>query len=401
VVEGVDVYESSAYALPPYAVEMLVGNPDVSLVVDLTRDMDQQDADVEFSVNVIDEVQQALDVSERSVGTFNQGRLGLTRVRDDSIYIQHQVLSAELDFLEARVDASIIPQLRGLRESINVLEARSVEVLGSDREEPEISKEQEQKFASLRSDIQEIETSLRENENVVIALQRRLEQQPVEMSPEETEEASATEQSLAEVQAQIESDKKTLDTLRGSLDRLKVASTVGLGSSSDTDKQRDYLLNDYGKVRRQLRTYRVEVTGSDAPVIFGRIDTIARDAKKLDQRSQAIRKVLEQIEGDALAMLEQTLESETVKVDAIQTDLKKTNRAVDSLATDVTGAGFESLEKELYDVIMNADRGIAEVFWVRKTEVNNRIKELLGEQSRRKAELELRFAEIERTLEEQ
>jgi TolA-binding protein len=398
VVEEVDVYESNAYALPAYAVEMLIGNEDVERVVLLSRDMDQQDQDVTKSMKMLEEVQQALDVSDRSVGTFNKGRRDLTRVRDDVIYIQHQVLVAELEFLESRIDGPAASGLNRIWMDLNVLEERQVEVLGEDREGATLSAEEEGRLSSIQRETSEIERSLRETESEMIVFQRRLDLSRSEMSEEDIRQ---TEDSLDALGSELEEQNETLRTLRAEADRIRIQASVGLGSSSETDRQRDLLMGDYAEIRDKLRRYRTELSGADVPDITGRIDGIWVSAAKLDSRAKAIRLTLEATEGTELAKLEKTLAEQVAKMGVIEVDFKVTNRDVDVLATDVTGAGFASLENELYHVIMDADRGIAEVFWVRKTEVNTRIKELLEEQARRKVELEERFSEIEKTLEEQ
>jgi hypothetical protein len=70
------------------------------------------------------------------------------------------------------------------------------------------------------------------------------------------------------------------------------------------------------------------------------------------------------------------------------------------LAARVTRVGFARLDAQVYESIMRADRGIVDVYWVRKSEVLDERERLAEERAVRTAELEARFSLIRQKLEE-
>jgi hypothetical protein len=72
----------------------------------------------------------------------------------------------------------------------------------------------------------------------------------------------------------------------------------------------------------------------------------------------------------------------------------------DTLAVDITRASLQELESKLYATILEADMGIVDVYWLRKTEVVDRKTELKAERADRISELEARFTLIRQKLEE-
>jgi len=84
----------------------------------------------------------------------------------------------------------------------------------------------------------------------------------------------------------------------------------------------------------------------------------------------------------------------------LSADISTTTSTATDLAEDIARAGFGRLEEALFDTIMSADKGIVDVYWVRKSDVSDEITRLAKERGMRRKELEARFNLISQKLEE-
>ena len=341
LVERVDIYDWRAYCQPSYtakrleqgkpvtfsekdclstaAIKMLNGNQKIDSVVKMTQDVSQQDADVEYSTGLMNEVQQALSVSNRSVGTFNRGRRSLTGVRNDSLALQHALLDAELAFINDRLDSGFARKLRALEDQKELLHERALQLRAEGREDSAVLEERDSQRAGIERETAEIERLMQETETDLVALQRRLEQRRNEMSEQEV---AQTEIALKELEGEVQQQREALSALRVQADQLKIRSTVVSEGADKSDRQREYLVRDYDELRGKVRSLHSEVTGTEARQMFSAINGMWVEAVKLDARAQSIRTVLERIEGDTLAMLESELEREEKALASIRVDLK-------------------------------------------------------------------------------
>ena len=90
---------------------------------------------------------------------------------------------------------------------------------------------------------------------------------------------------------------------------------------------------------------------------------------------------------------------ERARVGRIGGDVDRVDAEAARVATAVTRTGFGLLEDELYETIMRADRGIVDVYWLRKTEVADEKLRLATERAERLRELDARFGLINQKLE--
>jgi hypothetical protein len=63
------------------------------------------------------------------------------------------------------------------------------------------------------------------------------------------------------------------------------------------------------------------------------------------------------------------------------------------------GVGFVALEQQVYSTIMQADMGVVDVYWLRKSEVNEEITRLSRERSSKLQELDSQFNLIRQQME--
>jgi hypothetical protein len=119
-----------------------------------------------------------------------------------------------------------------------------------------------------------------------------------------------------------------------------------------------------------------------------------------DARAAATTGLLEQVEAREVTILKRTLDAQEGTVARLGSEVASVTEGTQGLAADITRASLQDLQGRLYETILEADMGIVDVYWMRKTEVVERRQQLKSERSDRISEMEARFALIRQKLEE-
>ena len=120
----------------------------------------------------------------------------------------------------------------------------------------------------------------------------------------------------------------------------------------------------------------------------------------METRATRIMGLMNKAEEREVVQLKKRLREELANVERITTALEVATTSTAALAEDITLAGFSRLHREIQSTIMQADMGIVDVYWLRKTEVVDEITRLSTDRSQRLDELEQRFSLIRQKMEE-
>lgn len=395
VIASVDQFAAPADGdLPGFAVEMLVDDETMGRVVEASQTLDQQDDDLSSARSTLDEISGVLTSSDESIGTFGRGRQALLRVRDDSLQLRHRLLEAEVEYLYAS-DRLSKAEYTALRTQMDVLLTRTQQVQGvesarTDRyqvHEDQVRAVQEaaNRLVALASDLQAEATATR----------RVLDEKRGAMSIGDVE---LVEDELAHLESELADATRGLESAASNATLRQVMASVPRGRAGDTDGQRLLLSEDYDRLHAQLRPKRDGMTADLTPLRA--VDGLWTRTAALDGRSTAIQENLETAEVTELALLRQGVREQDRAVAALSSEVTDTSRAARVLAADVTRWRFGTLEDQLASNIMEADMGIVDVYWLRKTEVVSERTQLATERSERLQELNNRFELIRQKLEE-
>jgi hypothetical protein len=130
------------------------------------------------------------------------------------------------------------------------------------------------------------------------------------------------------------------------------------------------------------------------------VDELWLQASDLDARAVTTMQALESAETTELKLLRDKLEEHTARVATLDTELGDTQREALTLAEAVTRAGLGELDSRLLSTVMEADMGIVDVYWLRRTDVEQERLRLKTERAERIRELEDRFSLIREKLED-
>lgn len=386
---------SDSINLPPFAVDMLVEGPNMSRAVTVNQELSRQRGDVDYTREIMEEVQGALSGSGESIGTFSRGRSGLELVEERTLVVRSDVLTVELDYLLENAPERYTPELRTLQDRFALLAIATEDVQGAQNAGANAYQtylDQVREVQGVASTTQQLTVELTAE---AAAIRRQLEQKTLSAADE-----AYVKRLLAEVTAELVEHNKRLEALQSDTTRRQVMRTAP-DTSTDNSSQRDLIAREYDEIHKQLATYWQRTDASDRAPLQSHTNTIWTRISAVDALADRVRVKLNDTERKELAELRQVLLDEQGRFRSIDTTLISTTDDAGELAALITQEEFGRLKDEFSDTIMRADVGIVDVYWIRKNEISDEAERLRIERADQEAELKKRFEVIHQKLENQ
>lgn len=383
--------------LPDYAVEMLLQDEGVARSIELRHSLERQEADIAYAVAVVEELESVIMGGSESIGTFSRGRRELEAVREEALRLQGRVLDAEIQYIEARGGASVASAIADLEEDWRRAREAAISMQSS---------------ATRASDaFQVYDAQVREVQALAFRLAERVTALQVEatatrrfLKENESRLAAADVRTVRTALEQIDQDlliaSQSLERLGSSATRRRVLSPVVPGAREEDTSPSAQLRGSYATLRGRAGALRGRVSGGEATAFFRQNDEVWSRLQAVDQQAQAALQNLGVAERRELEQLKIRLATETADLARNASELSESRLRADALAADATRRGFDALEMAFSDTVLQADKGIVDVYWVQQMLVSEEIVRVQKERAAREAELESRFEIIRQKLQE-
>lgn len=392
-----DTITDQALPLPAYAVDILRNTKGMSRAIANSQQLAAQAEDLRLSAEMAADIRAVLNATTDSIGTFARGRLGLRRVHDDALTLRIKLLDVELSQLETGADPTARPDIDRARAQLSGLTGSADQLQGADSDRTERYQIHEDQVSAAQQVAFRLDMELADINAELEATRRVLEAKRGQMEPAAIAEV---ERELSRIAAELPEQRRQSERLRSDATRRAVMAAVPRGTSTDTDTQRVTVAAALDGLHRELRSLRSRAIGAEAPTTFSRVDELWLQASDLDARAVTTMQALESAETTELKLLRDKLEEHTARVATLDTELGDTQRESLTLAEAVTRAGLGELDSRLLSTVMEADMGIVDVYWLRRTDVEQERLRLKTERAERIRELEDRFSLIREKLED-
>jgi tetratricopeptide (TPR) repeat protein len=381
--------------LPPFAVDLLVEQDQVGRAVDTTRELGRQETDLDYSQDLVDLVGPALQTGTKGIGTFRQGRNAIAAIRNDGLGLRGDITEYEIDWLEANADDGQAAEIVPLRQRWAVLVGRSDQVRDLETHASERYEVHDTQVREVQSTAFRAQQIALDQVAQVTAMRRRLRENPSGLSDAELREVGET---LAQLDRSLKGDAADLDRLQGDTVRRRVMGTVPFEVAVDTGAQRGHIGDDFAALHGDLVAYRPRVSGAGAA--HREVDSLWVRANDVDSRATRTLDKLEAAESRELDTMRRRLAVEVEKLTRLTAELQSATRNMGLLGVAITQAGISDVGHRFEETVMGADRGIVDVYWVRKAGVTEEIDRLNEERGFRETELDARFKQIRSRLED-
>lgn len=377
--------------LPRYAVEMLASDPEVARALDLHKELEKQEADVAESEQLISEIQAAFDSGADGIASFQQARLELGRLELEMNQIREDLLVAEEAWLLANLPSNMQPEIRALQQAREDL----VRDQGQNAR-----KAADQQAEAKRVQAEKKKAEVVKLESEITAMERQASELGARLSQSDLTEAEKLDVSerLERVRGDLQASKVQQVHLEEQFQKLSEESVEA--SQMGTHLANVIVAEGFDTLHKKLAPYRRHVTDADKAEVTRRLDSVWAEVGGLSTEVSSLRERIDSLETSELAKLQRTFQEEVANVSAERMELTGKSIEASELADHAARSGFFRLRNTFAENVLKADKGIVDVYWVRKTEVSDQVEVSKKEREALVRELNGRFATIRAGLPE-
>jgi TolA-binding protein len=373
--ENMESFDANAF-LPPLAQRWAEMEGDMTRALNVLSDLATARRLVRETVDLVERLDAALSQPNR-VAVFADLRLQMerattirnrnARVRRDlmNLYQQrHGGGGAELAELRRQRQA-IERFFAGMPVDEAALAEADDEVLG--------------RYRRLSRELGRLEVELQGLEARIVAMERYLSDTQEQRDPD----------GLAAIRSELATHRAAVATYREQIRQLEIAlesSRLQVGPGDARYERHERLRREHARLVR-LEQERLGTRDPQLSALFGRVDTVER---QLDEREQAILRIVEERTADIRSQLEE----ESQNIVGYRQALTELEAETEEVVGAVTYANFRQVQQRFYDLVLRADVGRIDVAWARREEHRMRIELLTRDRAREMQSLDDQFREI-------
>ncbi|MFT5683798.1 MAG: tetratricopeptide (TPR) repeat protein, partial [Myxococcota bacterium] len=228
--------------LPPFALDMLIEGPNMSRAVTVSQELSRQRTDVDYTRELMEEVQAALSGAGESIGTFSRGRSGLDSISERTLAVRSEVITIELDYLLESAPERYTPELRTIQDRFMLLASATEDVQGSETAGVDAYQTYLDQVREVQSVAFATQQFTVEMSAEAAAIRRQLRQKDLS-----TDDTAYVNRLLSEVTAELAAASERLEKLQSETVRRQVMRAVPEASEKNSS-QRDLIAQDYEEI---------------------------------------------------------------------------------------------------------------------------------------------------------
>jgi hypothetical protein len=345
----------------------------------------------------VSDLETALSSDRDTLGMFVSARGQLAVMRGSALSMRGRLLDAELDYLKGRATgggkaevAALARELDGMTESSSQADSG----VGATTDKLQIYEAQVREVQQRAFRIQQV---AEEADASGRSLAEVLSNGTSKLSPADLEkvrgELAATREDVAKATTELEG-------LQSEVTRKKVMRSVESGSIAEDDTARTKAIADYTDLRGRVAAYRRIAQDTDSAAIFAQIDRLWSQLDTMEGSTAEAARVVASGEARETTAVRQRLASTAQKVTELRRDVDASETATRSVATRAVLGGLRTLQGEFEDDVIDAEKGIVDVYWLRRMENADQQQTLVDEQAAMLHDLDARFRVIRENLDQ-
>ena len=382
--------------LPSHAVDMLLGGAEVKRALGAYLETASQRQQVEWAENDVAELQAALSSDRDTLGMFVTARNQLTLLRGAALAMRGRLLDAEAQYLRSRTTGAAKAELTALLRQISAMDEKASASNTS--------------VATTTDRLQVYDTQVREVQQRAFRIQQV------------AEDAAASGRSLAEVLStgsskmsptDLEAVRRELEAARADLvratgeltsaqseiTRKRVLRGVEATSITEDGSARDAAIVVYTRFRQLAAAHRRSAQDTESASLYAQIDRLWKQLDALETSSAEAARVVATGEARETEAVRRRLAATAQKVAELRRDVDLSSTATEAVATRAVLAGLRSLQLQFESDVVDAEKGIVDVYWLRRMDNTDEQDVLVEEQSAMIRAMKSRFRVVRENLE--
>lgn len=384
-----------AEVIPGYAEELLRSRDEVGRAAAAWATLVEQRKTLAEAEHMVDDLKVAMGGSGDVLGNFVAARNELAGIRGNALSLRNRVLEAEGNWLKSRIPSAYKAELADLQKQRtaafdSVAEESGTEAAQNDKVQlyDEQIHEIQQRAFRVSQVAQEAQSTARGTLDYLQAGQSKL----------PASEAQRVRTDVEREQAALDAALTDLEQVQSEVTRRRILRTVETTRKGDDSGQRRVVLQRYEELRRKLADYRRYATDPDAAATFARFDRLWQLADAVERASDETGRVLGVSEARELTAVNQRLAQQIDRVRELRQEIDAAAADTEALALNVLARGIDGVRAQFEDDVLLADKGIVDVYWLRKTGTTDEIAALNADRARLMRELDEQFRIVRENL---
>lgn len=380
--------------LPPFALGALRGDEQVARAAEAWREVEDQKAELVASERIVKDLEAALSGGGDILGTFLTARQELTAIRGSTLSMRDALLEAEGNWLRTRVPALRADLAQFQKERAAVLASLSQLGASADASSDRVAAHEEQVREVQRGAFRTIALAQEAKQLAATTMDEVGHSDKLSIA-----DADKVRSEIVAQQRELDAVIAELQSLEGEVVQRRVMRSVVAGAQSNDGSQRAALLARYGDLRKRVQGYRTGITDSDSVAFFQQSDRVWAQLEALDASTDETSKVIGAAEAREVAAVRTRLAREAQRVVELRRDVDSGSIEAERIALRAVRSGIHRLEDEFRADVLEADKGIVDVYWLRKSAASDQLVDLGEEKNRLLEELDGQFRIVRENLE--
>jgi len=383
----------AALTVPPTARRQARADDRVSTAVAISKDLYDQQADIDNASDVLDLLEDALYQNDSAglIQTYRINRQQLASAEAAGLLLRARLVEVETTFLESVLTGGAQAELRSLGgRYANASDAATA--LSTERQEAQ----QRQEVFDLQA--QAVETRVYHVELAVKDLLGRLSALEEYLVDARQRGEKQREEEL-EARRAVEGERALLSKLSDELHSLKqrleprvLTSRMASRVVADEGGKRDQARTGLGAVEADLARLRRSVSGGKA--FFQRLDSNRRRLLELERVASMTRDLMDRAEALEVDDIKEEVSYQRGEVTALATDGEAIEGANRGVSGRIGVQAFIDVADFYEDMLTRADMGVSDVYWYRKESSAKAKVQLSREKVKRLRSLQDAFKEV-------
>ncbi len=352
---------SATVNIPGYMLDSLRSDAVVLRAGAVRDEVARQDGQISANEKVAADVATAIGSGAAVLKSFEKVKAELLTTRGELLGARDRLLDAEVSHLRTESRSAIKAEIAAFQEARTRLagalaDADSAAMAGSDVQ------------AAYVAQVEAVQEQARLLTESVVTAQQELEglrkMSATKTLPEDV--MKVVQDGMAEQERELGKLYAEVPVLGSDLTRARIVALAPVPAEAGSMRDRAGMLGAYGDLRGRLRAWRRYAPDADSQRYFAEIDALWARVDAAELVTDAADVASATAEARDLAVVRAQIARELEAITAIRGTYGSDSALADAVVLRAVGRGLDALDGRYASVVMDAEKGLTDVYWKQK-----------------------------------
>ncbi len=352
---------SATVNIPGYMLDSLRGDAIVLRAGAVRDEVARQDGQISANEKVAADVSAAIGSGAAVLKGFEKVKTELLTTRGGLLGARDRLLDAEVRHLRSKMPSALKGDIAAFQEARARLagalaDADSAAMAGSDVQSAYVAQ------------VEAVQEQARLLTETVVTAQQELEglrkRSATKTLPDDV--AKVVREGLAAQETELGNLGAEVPVLGSDLTRARIVALAPVPAGAASGSDRASMLGAYGEFRERLRAWRRYASDAESQRYFADIDALWARVDAAELVTDAADRASATAEARDLAAVRQQISRELEVITAIRGTYGSDSALADGVVLRAVGRGLDALDGRYASVVMDAEKGLTDVYWKQK-----------------------------------